>query len=140
MEHNINLPHLEGSLTSEFKILHVYALRSRNSHKSLYSHMREMMYFKGQLQKKKEDIQNAAIKNQVMSSFANMEIFVGIEKNSIQNNVSNLLINMYIHTHTDIYIYISQAEKASRTALQQPKPLTIKSLKCDWSALRYAVM
>lgn len=102
--------------------------------------MREMMYFKGQLQKKKEGIQNATIKNQVMSSLANMEIFVAIEKNSIQNNVSNLFINMYIHTHTDIYIYISQAEKASRTALQQPKPLTIKSLKCDWSALRYAVM
>lgn len=61
--------------------------------------MREMMYFKGQLQKKKEGIQNAAIKNQIMSSFANMEIFVAIEKNSIQNSVSNLFINIYIHTH-----------------------------------------
>ena len=61
--------------------------------------MREMMYFKGQLQKKKEGIQNAAIKNQIMSSFANMEIFVAIEKNSKQNSVSNLFINIYIHTH-----------------------------------------
>lgn len=55
-------------------------LLDQEIHTNLYSHMREMMYFTGQLQKKKEGIQNAAIKNQIMSSFANMKIFVAIEK------------------------------------------------------------